>query len=187
MILASASPRRRKILNELGVAFDVEIPDVAEVCIENNPRRTACGNAERKLAWAQAGRPDAWIIAADTIIDFEGMVVNKPESLDEARGMFRRFSGRCHDVLTAVALYAPEGAAELVVAQSTVRFRCLTAEVIDRYFAEVDPLDKAGAYDIDQAPQEIIASFSGSRTNIMGLPVEIVDEWLRKQGIGVRG
>jgi len=165
------------------VAFDVEIPDVAEICVQDDPGRTVRENARRKADWGATRRPDACLLAADTVIDFGGTVVNKPGSLDEARGMFRAFSGTVHDVLTGVALHAPAGITQVHVERSTVHFRSLTEETIEGYFAKVDPLDKAGGYDIDQYPGDIISSFSGSRTNIMGLPVEIVRPWLIAQGI----
>jgi septum formation protein len=186
LILASASPRRHRILAGLGVAFDVAISAVNEVCIEDDPRATARENARRKMAWTRERQPDAWIIAADTVIDFGGQVVSKPVTTGEAGEMLRAFSGKTHDVLTGVALGVPGEEAEVRVVVSTVRFRPLDEQAIARYFAMVNPLDKAGAYDIDQCPDTIIASFSGSRTNIMGLPVEVVREWLENQGFGVR-
>ena len=170
-------------MTELGVEFDVEIPDVAEVCLQDDPWQTVRENARRKADWGATRRPDAGLLAADTVIDFGGTVVNKPGSLDEARGMFRAFSGTVHDVLTGVALRVPGGATRVQVEKSTVHFRSLSDETIEGYFAKVDPLDKAGGYDIDQHPGDIISSFSGSRTNIMGLPVEIVRQWLIAQGI----
>jgi len=186
LILVSASRRRHKILTDLGVDFDVEIPDVEEVCFDDDPRQTVCENAGRKAAWGRARRPGMCLLAADTVIDFGGQVVSKPESLDEARKMLQAFSGTIHDVLTGVALYAPAGATRIHVEKSTVQFRSFSEETIERYFASVDPLDKAGGYDIDQHPEAIISSFSGSRTNIMGLPAGIVRQWLVEQRIGMR-
>ena len=185
LILASASLRRRKIMAELGVEFDVEVPDVEEICLRNDPRETVYENAGRKIRWAGERWPDRWIVAADTVVGFGGAVVNKPKSLDAAREMFRAFSGATHEVLTAVAFRTPAGPGNIHVEKSTVRFRHLTEEVIERYFAEVDPLDKAGGYDINQRADEIISEFSGSRTNIMGLPSEVVKAWLAEQGMGV--
>jgi len=187
LVLASGSARRRKILAELGVEFAVEVPDVEEVCLAADPRATVCENARRKADWATGCWPDAAVVAADTVIDFRGRAVNKPGSLDDARAMFRAFSGAAHDVLTGVALRAPGGRPEIHLATSTVHFRDLTDGDIEAYFARVDPLDKAGAYDIDREPELIIASFSGSRTNIMGLPRGIVRAWLEKREIGAAG
>lgn len=179
LILASASGRRRKILEAMGVNFEVAVPDVEEVTYLDDPRRTASENAIRKGEWSRVRFPDRVTIAADTVIDFRGRVICKPSSEAEAVEFLRSFSGEQHTVITAVAFSTPQRGLEIEVVESQVVFKKLTDEQIRQYCSKVDPLDKAGAYDIDQNGDMIIESFAGSRTNIMGLPAEVVAKWLK--------
>ena len=183
LCLASASPRRKQILAGLGVPFTVCVPEVAEIEDHGAPEAAALENARRKCAWAQARLPAAHIIAADTVIDFGGRCVGKPTTLDEARRMLRAFAAREHTVITASACAAPGCAPEVRSDHSVVRFRDLSDADIETYIARVDPLDKAGGYDIGQEAQVIIETFTGSRTNIMGLSIEVVRAWLRERGL----
>ena len=184
LLLGSASARRRKILRELGLRFEVAAPDLDEHIYADDPRRTAVENAERKNRWCRARHPGYAVITADTVIDLDGRLIGKPASMEEARSFLRRFSGRAHRVITGVA-FSDGGAAPTVEAvESQVAFRRLDEGAIEEYLRGVDPMDKAGAYDIDQRPDLIIESFSGSRTNVMGLPAERVLEWLRGRSPG---
>jgi len=178
LILASASERRRKILENLGITFDVVVTDVDEVTYASDPRRTASENALRKSDWCRMKYPARTSIAADTVIDFMGRVVGKPATINEAGEFLGLFSGKKHTVMTAVAFFVPDAAPELKLVESQVVFKELTGEQIRSYCSCVNPLDKAGGYDIDQYGALIIESFSGSRTNIMGLPAELVEEWV---------
>ncbi len=183
LLLASRSPRRRKILAALGVAFEVVVPDAAEVVYADDARRAARENAARKSAWCRARFPDRYSLAADTLIEFRGRCVGKARSLEEARAFLEMFSGMEHTVYTAVALARPMGEPELILAESRVRFRRLEAAAIAAYLERVRPLDRAGAYDIDEGGEALIAATAGSRTNIMGLPSKPVAEWLRREGL----
>jgi septum formation protein len=178
LILASASERRRKILENLGIAFDVVVTAVDEVSYASDPRRTASENALRKSAWCRMKYPARTSIAADTVIDFMGRVVGKPATIKEACEILALFSGKSHTVITAVAFSVMGSAPELKLVESQVLFKELTGEQIRDYCSRVNPLDKAGGYDIDQFGALIIESSSGSRTNIMGLPAELVEEWV---------
>lgn len=177
LILASASPRRRRILADLGAHFTVKIPDVTEVAFPNDPAGTARENAARKHAWCRARNPHAPIITADTVLDFDGRMLGKPDSLPAAKSMLRALAGRTHTVCTAVALAATE-IPVMHLCQSTVTFRELTDAEIENYVRLVNPLDKAGAYDIADHGELLIASHNGSTTNIMGLSIELVRPWL---------
>jgi septum formation protein len=179
LILGSASERRRKILAALGVAFEVLVPEVGEEFFETDPRLTARVNAEHKSRWCRARRPDRRVLTADTVVAFEGRCVTKPRSPEEAGDFLRMFSGRTQAVYTAAAFARPGLPGLTQVVESEVRFRVLTDDLIAEYLRRVDPMDKAGAYDIDQHGDLIIESFGGSRTNIMGLPEESVCAWLR--------
>ena len=178
LILASASPRRRALLERLGVPFTVMIPTVDETHDEA-PRRSVLVNARAKHDWCRALRDNACVLAADTVVALGDRLFPKPASLCDARACFRDLSNRSHEVLTAVAFSRPGESLRTETVVSTVRFRPLTEADIDAYFERVNPLDKAGGYDIDQHADLIVAAYTGSHTNIMGLPMEVVTPWLR--------
>ena len=191
LILASGSPRRAKILRDLGVEFEIVRTEAAEVSIPHDPVRTVTENACAKLRAAAdavatscdppevVGRA---ILAADTIVWFDNRIYGKPRDLDEAKEFLRELSGQTHVVFTGVAFadgkgegaLATSGESALVTAcvRSEVTFRKLSEEMIEEYVARVHPTDRAGAYDIDESGDLIVASYSGSYENIMGLPVE---------------
>ena len=168
----------------MGARFEVVVPQVEEVLYPDDPRRTVAENAVRKNRWCRRRYPGRMILTADTALDFRGRVMNKPASLEQAAEFLRQLSGESHKVLTAVGASDRTGETDVFVVESGVTFKVLVEDAIREYFRRVDPLDKAGAYDIDQSPELIIASYCGSRTNIMGLPAEAVGEWLGKQGAG---
>jgi septum formation protein len=174
IVLASGSPRRAKILAEHGVAFEIVKTDAPETAYPDDPVRTVSENALAKGAAARAALgPDAPpVLSADTIVWHDGRIYGKPRDLDEAKAFLRELSGRVHTVLTGVAL---DG--KVKVARSDVRFRALDAQTIDRYVASVRPTDRAGAYDIDESGDLLVAGWTGSYENIMGLPVEPLREW----------
>ena len=171
-ILASKSPRRAKILSDLGLSFTVEPTEAPEVSLPHAPKRTVTANAARKLKACRLRHPDAEIIAADTIVWFDGRIYGKPRDLDEARAFLRTLSGRTHSVFTGVAYCRPGEQLQTEVVESRVTFRTLSEPMIDRYVMTVRPTDRAGAYDIDESGDLIVASYDGSYENIMGLPVE---------------
>lgn len=169
LTLASGSPRRAKILRDLGVDFTVEKTDAPEVSRHDDPERTVRENALAKGA-ALAGR--RMVLSADTIVWFGGRIYGKPRDLEEAKEFLRGLSGRTHTVFTGVAY---DG--DVKVVKSGVTFRALSESDIDGYVAAVRPTDRAGAYDIDESGDRIVESWSGSYENIMGLPVEPLREW----------
>ena len=188
LTLASQSPRRAKILADLGVAFDVVKTDAPEVSLPHDPEGTVLANARAKLL--ACGRTPA--LAADTIVWFAGKIYGKPRDLAEAKAFLRELSGNTHIVFTGVAYLAkcspsslqaqsssqmPSGLKSLApiltaCARSEVHFRALSDATIDEYIARVRPLDRAGAYDIDESGDLIVDSYTGEYENIMGLPVE---------------
>jgi septum formation protein len=178
LILASASPRRKQILTDMGVSFEVVITGADEIVHPESPLRTVEENAIKKASWCKERHPDRRIIAADTTIDLDGRNIGKPASRDEAREFFRLFSGRAHSVLTSVAFVHPDRAIHLETVRSQVNFKVLSDDDIRSYFESIDPMDKAGAYDINHSREMIIDSHDGSFTNIMGLPEEPVARWL---------
>ena len=175
LILASGSPRRAKILRDLGVEFEVVKTEAPEVSIPHNPVRTVTENACAKLHAALAapvGMAGRAILAADTIVWFNNRIYGKPRDLAEAKEFLRELSGQTHVVFTGVAFHAEDGTEQTVCVESRVTFRALSDGMIDDYVARVHPTDRAGAYDIDESGDLIVASYTGSYENIMGLPVE---------------
>ena len=169
LVLASGSPRRAKILREHGVDFVVEKGDAEEKSYPHDPERTVRENALAKGAAAKTAGP---VLSADTIVWFGNRIYGKPRDLDEARRFLRELSGRVHTVFTGVAYCG-----EAKVVRSDVRFRELSDEAIGEYVRRVRPLDRAGAYDIDESGDLIVESYTGSYENIMGLPLEPLREW----------
>ena len=168
LILASGSPRRAKILKDLGVAFTVVKSDAPEVSYPHDPERTVRENALAKGA-AVSGEN---ILSADTIVWFSGRIYGKPRDIAEAKEYLRELSGNVHTVFTGVAYNG-----DVKVVKSDVKFRELSDAMIDAYVARVKPTDRAGAYDIDESGDLIVESYTGSYENIMGLPVEPLKEW----------
>ena len=174
LILASASPRRRELLAGLGVPFEVVTAAVTEHEDETtDPHAMVAHNAALKADWVAARRPAALVLGADTTVFLDGAAINKPRDLADARAMLRRLSGRTHTVFTGLALrHAADGLALDDVALSDVTFRTLDDAAISAYFALVNPLDKAGAYGVQEHGEMVVASHTGSFSNIMGLPLE---------------
>ena len=168
LILASGSPRRAKILRDLGVEFTVVKSDAPEVSYPHDPERTMRENALAKGAAVGGSN----VLSADTIVWFNGRIYGKPRDLDEAKEYLRELSGNVHTVFTGVAY---DG--EVKVVRSDVKFRKLSDATIDEYVARVKPTDRAGAYDIDESGDLIVEGHTGSYENIMGLPVEPLREW----------
>ena len=170
LILASGSPRRAKILKENAVLFDVVKSDAPEVAYPDDPERTVRENALAKGRAVDAH--GAHVLSADTIVWLDGRIYGKPATLDEAKEYLRELSGKTHTVYTGVAF---DGDARVVA--SYVKFRDLTEADIERYVALVHPLDRAGAYDIDDYGPILIEKWTGSYENIMGLPLDPLREW----------
>lgn len=170
IILASGSPRRAKILEGLGLPFEIVKTDTREVSYPQDPERTVRENALAKGTAAR--RNGRHVLSADTIVWFGGRIYGKPRDLDEAKAFLRELSGRTHTVYTGVAY---DGNVKVV--RSDVRFRLLSEAMIEDYVARVRPTDRAGAYDIDESGNLIVEGWTGSYENIMGLPVEPLKEW----------
>jgi septum formation protein len=177
LVLASGSPRRRQVLEQLGLDFEV-IPPPEDVETSWGGTEAPVPFAERlaraKAAAVSASRPDAIILAADTIVVLDGSVLEKPRDETDARAMLFRLAGREHVVHTAAAIEAPgEGGrtAALGVESTGVRFRPLGVEQIASYVATGEPLDKAGGYGIQGYGAALVESVRGCYFNVMGLPV----------------
>jgi septum formation protein len=185
LLLASASPRRRALLAEAGVACEVAIAEMTELHAADAPNLDAAQLAEVNagLKARAAWRPGRWVLGADTVVALDGRVYGKPATLREARRFLRELSGRTHEVITACALLGGTGGDELFHDRSRVTFRALTGETIERYLAAVPVLDKAGAYGLQEQGELLVEGVEGSRANIIGLPVERLLELFRARGL----
>ena len=184
LFLGSASPRRKKILAALGCPFTVAVTDTAEIHDASDPVHTVITNALEKYRACRARHPEAALITADTLVLFEGRLIGKPADLAEAARFLRAFSGRTQTVYTGLALGLPgQHEPDLRVEASSVRFKTLTDGTIADYLRKTHPLDRAGAYDIDENGDLLIAGISGSYTNVMGLPQAPVRDWLAAHGL----
>ena len=184
-ILASASPRRRELLASLGLAFRVVVADVSEhEDPSTDPRVMVAHNAALKADWVAALHPGSWVLGADTTVFLDGEAINKPRDLGEARAMLARLAGRTHTVFTGVALrHRRGGVSEAFGESSEVTFKSFGSSEIESYIAEVNPLDKAGAYSIQEGARHIIAGYTGSFSTILGLPVESTKQLLTRRGL----
>ena len=178
LILASQSPRRRYLLEQAGLKFEV-IPSRLD---ESTFELTTPEDYVKSLALAKAAdiartHPDSWVIGADTIVFIGGTVLGKPGSGEEARQMLGMLSGATHRVYTGYALCCPAGGREIVNAVSTdVVFKALSPDEIDWYIHTGEPFDKAGAYAIQGLGTFLVRRINGSYTNVVGLPVcEVIE------------
>lgn len=179
IVLASSSPRRRELLARAGVAFDTAVSPAEELHDASIPPEELCErNAVLKAEAVVPEHPDAVVIGSDTLVFIDGEPLGKPADLDEARAMLRRLSGRPHFVCTGVCLVFPGGGRNVFHDTTEVDFRELDEETIETYISLVNPLDKAGAYGIQEHGELIISGIRGSFENVMGFPVDKVVEAL---------
>jgi len=177
LVLASASPRRRRLLSEQGLRFAVVESGVDESGAGGSPAGVA-----RRLALAKARavarrRPRAWCLGADTVVAVGSRLLGKPRDAAEAAAMLGALSGRKHVVHTGVALVGPGLSATRVVA-TAVRFRRLAAAEIAAYIATGEPFDKAGAYAAQGRGALLLAGIEGDWSNVVGLPLGAVRDLL---------
>jgi len=185
MILASASPRRKELLAELGVEFTVVRSDVAELEPEHlSPAETAQINAYRKARVTAKRFPDQLVLGADTVVGLGAELFGKPRNTADAERMLARLQGRTHQVVTGVCLIHLRAHRQRLFAVSTaVTFRELHHGQIRRYLAKISPFDKAGGYAIQEEGDQIVKHIHGSFSNVVGLPVERLAEELTAWGI----
>lgn len=184
-ILASASPRRKELLERIGARFEIIPADVEEnEAGDADPEAMVRENAALKAAWVAALHPDQFVLGSDTTVHIDGRVLIKPVDLDEAKQMLKTLSSRTHVVYTGVSLQCrSRDLEETTGVRSEVTFKELSDEAIDRYFEIVNPLDKAGAYGIQEGTDLIIQSYRGSHSNIMGLPIDETKAMLERHNL----
>lgn len=184
LVLASASPRRRDILRTLGLSFLVDPADVDEtvpggVSVDDLVLRLARDKA-RTVALRH---PEALIIAADTLVELDGVILSKPEGAAHAREMLHTMSGRTHRVASGLVLLdAASGEERCRIVETQVSFREMSDAEILVYVATGEPLDKAGAYGIQGLGAAFVTGIEGDYFNVAGLPVEALNDLLRESG-----
>ena len=185
LLLASGSPRRRKILSDAGFEFEVIVPQVEEIVGRGLTLReiTLCNALRKGLAGARA-QPHAVILAADTLVALEGAVMGKPVDRADAKRILMRLSGREHTVATGVFIgHLASGYTKMLASFSQVLFKRWDGNRIDNYLRKINPLDKAGAYAAQGRGGEIIARIVGLKSNVIGLPLEEIQPVLARLGI----
>jgi septum formation protein len=184
VILASASPRRHDLLSQIDVRFEVRVPEIDESPMEGEDpvgyvRRLAIAKAD-----AVSSAPDELVIAADTTVDLEAMIMGKPSDDRDAKSMLRRLSGRTHRVHTGVAVRL--GARQLAdVCTTSVTFVPLDEATIDWYVETGEPLGKAGSYALQGAGAALVSGVEGSVSNVIGLPLHLVVELADRLGVAL--
>ena len=180
LVLASASPRRRAVLERLGVPFDVLPTDADEPRLADPVASVRAAALAKHAAAARAAPAGAALLAADTLVECGGRVLGKPHGHEDAVRTLLFLSGREHLVHTAVAASAPDRRddPDVFVETTRVRFRTLSRADAEAYLDAARTEDRAGAYDIATLGDRVVASFDGSFTNVMGLPAERVAAWL---------
>jgi len=177
LVLASASPRRREILNSAGICCSVRPAEVDESRLAGETP----GNYVRRLAEAKARavqQPGETVLGADTVVVIDGRILGKPRDAADASRMLRLLSGRIHDVVTGVCVLRGEECRN--VSETTkVKFSALSDSEIDSYVSTDEPLDKAGAYGIQAGASKFIEGIEGCYFNVVGLPISRVYRLLR--------
>ncbi|MBL8047199.1 MAG: septum formation inhibitor Maf [Chthonomonas sp.] len=179
VILASGSPRRRELLASLGVEFTVVSPEVDETQLADEaPAATAARLARDKAFAVFDAHDDSLVIAGDTVVELDGESLAKPTDAADAARMLSLLSGRTHRVTTALVLRWPKGF-QAIQDTTEVTFRELTATEIESYVATGEPLDKAGGYAIQGGARKFVTEIRGSESNVIGLPIELLQDALR--------
>ncbi len=178
LILASNSPRRRELLAQWNIPFETIPSHFEEVASGLSARETvlrfACGKAEEVFS----RYPDRAVLGADTVVCLDGKILGKPKDRADAFGMLRALSGRTHSVFTGVCLIKPGMRLEDAV-ETKVTFFPLGEDLIAEYVESGAPMDKAGAYGIQDSPS-LVSHYEGSYTNVIGLPMELVGAFLKE-------
>lgn len=179
IILASASPRRKELLETAGISFTVKVADVEEVIEKNmSADKVVMSLALQKASAVAKDNPDAVVIGADTVVVLDGEILGKPKSEENAVELLMMLSGRVHTVYTGVAIIKGEKVKNFCEA-TQVEFYPLEKEEAEAYVATKEPMDKAGAYGIQGRGCVLIKRINGDYFNVVGLPVSAVYRELR--------
>ena len=178
IILASSSPRRKRLMLEAGFNFEIIVSDAEEICDKFMiPWDLTVQNAQIKASPIAHNNQEKIVIGADTVVSLDNEIFGKPSDMDEAVKMLARLSGRTHIVTTGVCIIQKEKN-ETFYVNTEVTFKPLSGKEISQYVKVINPLDKAGAYAAQDHGELIIEKYSGSFTNVVGLPMSEVKEAL---------
>ena len=185
VVLASESPRRRALFQAFGIPFRVAVPRVQELHDERlTPAQLVRHNARLKADALAGSLADGVVVAADTVVALGARCFGKPKSADEARRMLTRLSGRTHQVYTGVCIIDAQRTRRWVdVISTNVTMRKLSPRDIARYVARMAHWDKAGAYAVQDLENLLIDRVDGSLSNVIGLPLHVVERRLRQCGV----
>ncbi|MBE9541818.1 MAG: septum formation inhibitor Maf [Proteobacteria bacterium] len=185
LILASSSPRRSYLLDQAGLTFTVIPSSFDENTISpSTPEIYVKALAEAKAADVSKAYPESWVIGADTIVVIDGKILGKPDSKEQARTMLKRLSGKTHQVHTGYCICCRDRERSFSdTVKTDVLFKNLADNEIEWYINTSEPFDKAGAYAIQGLGTFIVKSIKGSYTNVVGLPVCEVIEFLIEEGV----
>ena len=188
IILASGSPRRKELLLQIGIVPEIIVSHVEEKITSDVPAEVVMSLAEQKAVDVAKEMPEGTVIlGADTVVAADGKILGKPKSHEEAYEMIRRLAGRSHQVYTGVCIVkkGPEGEADTVVSfydETDVNVSPMTEKEIREYADSEEPMDKAGSYAVQGFFARYIDGLKGSYANVMGLPVHLVYQELKKLG-----
>ncbi|MBT5708753.1 Maf family protein [bacterium] len=185
LILASQSPRRRDLLQALGITFEVQASDAEELDgADLDPQELVLHNAQLKASDVANRFSNQWVLGSDTAVALEGKVYGKPETMAAAETMLQSLQGKEHAVYTGVCLvHQATSRQELWCEGTKVGFRPLSLTQIRDYLSRINPLDKAGAYGIQEGGERIVSRVEGSLSNVVGLPLESLELVLERIGI----
>ena len=184
VILASQSPRRIELLKTVIKNFRVVPSKIEELCDKDlSPEENAIFLGRKKATWVAKQHPHNLVIGADTMVVLKNEIIGKPSDAENARQILRQLSGQEHKVITGVAVVHSKifSAASI----SHVRIKALTPNVINSYVESGEPMDKAGAYAIQGEGSFLVESYSGSYSNIIGLPMDLLKDLLQKSNFSI--
>jgi septum formation protein len=180
VILASGSPRRRALLDMVGISCEVCIPDIEENTDKTVPSEIVKDLSLKKALSVAPKYPGQAVLAADTIVEIDGRILGKPKTEDEAFSMLKMLSGRTHSVYTGVALIFPDGSRDSFYSETRVTMFDNSDDLIRDYISTGEPMDKAGSYGIQGTGAYLVEKVDGDYGTIVGLPVSIVFRKLRE-------
>ena len=178
LILASSSPRRERLMREAGFEFEIIVTDAQEISEKFMiPWDLTVQNAKIKANPVAQANPNKVVIGADTVVSLDNEIFGKPSDMEEAAKMLARLSGRTHIVTTGVCIFQKEKNENFYI-NTEVTFKTVSDADINKYLEVINPLDKAGAYAAQDHGELIIEKYSGSYTNVVGLPISELKETL---------
>lgn len=183
LILASASPRRKELMELMGLPFSVIVSGEKEIVPENaSVSDVVCALSRQKAEHVYKEHPETCVIGADTVVELDGDILGKPHTPENAFRYLKRLQGRSHNVYTGLTVITKNGA-DTRFCKTHVTFRPMTDEEISWYVSTGDPLDKAGAYGVQGLACYFVDSLEGNYFNVIGLPVPLLYDMLLDAGI----